>query len=111
MKFFVDTADTAAIKELNDLGMVDGVTTNPSLITAAAGLPQYQSIVDETLQQAKETLGAGASDQAVAKEAFKHLAVAFGKKILEIVPGIGVKALLPAPSSSSFSFLKSVSNL
>ncbi|QBX33587.1 fructose-6-phosphate aldolase [Paracoccus liaowanqingii] len=32
MKFFVDTADIAAIKELNDLGMVDGVTTNPSLI-------------------------------------------------------------------------------
>lgn len=32
MKFFVDTADTTAIRELNDLGMVDGVTTNPSLI-------------------------------------------------------------------------------
>ena len=32
MKFFVDTADIAAIAELNDLGMVDGVTTNPSLI-------------------------------------------------------------------------------
>ena len=32
MKFFVDTADVAAIRELNDLGMVDGVTTNPSLI-------------------------------------------------------------------------------
>lgn len=32
MKFFVDTADVEAIRELNDLGMVDGVTTNPSLI-------------------------------------------------------------------------------
>jgi transaldolase len=32
MKFFVDTADTAAIRELHELGMVDGVTTNPSLI-------------------------------------------------------------------------------
>ena len=32
MKFFVDTADTDAIRELNALGMVDGVTTNPSLI-------------------------------------------------------------------------------
>ena len=32
MKFFVDTADVDAIAELNDLGMVDGVTTNPSLI-------------------------------------------------------------------------------
>lgn len=32
MKFFVDTADVAEIRELNDLGLVDGVTTNPSLI-------------------------------------------------------------------------------
>src|SRR6056297_1836265 len=32
MKFFVDTADVDAIAELNELGMVDGVTTNPSLI-------------------------------------------------------------------------------
>lgn len=32
MKFFVDTADTDAIRELNDYGLIDGVTTNPSLI-------------------------------------------------------------------------------
>jgi transaldolase len=32
MKFFVDTAEIDQIRELNDLGMVDGVTTNPSLI-------------------------------------------------------------------------------
>ena len=32
MKFFVDTADVDQIAELNELGMVDGVTTNPSLI-------------------------------------------------------------------------------
>ena len=32
MKFFVDTADTDAIRDLHELGMVDGVTTNPSLI-------------------------------------------------------------------------------
>ena len=32
MKFFVDTADVAAIAELNETGLVDGVTTNPSLI-------------------------------------------------------------------------------
>ncbi|MFP4326854.1 MAG: fructose-6-phosphate aldolase [Paracoccaceae bacterium] len=32
MKFFVDTAEIDAIAELHDLGMVDGVTTNPSLI-------------------------------------------------------------------------------
>ncbi|MBL4646279.1 MAG: fructose-6-phosphate aldolase [Rhizobiales bacterium] len=32
MKFFVDTADVADIAELNDTGLLDGVTTNPSLI-------------------------------------------------------------------------------
>ena len=32
MKFFVDTADTAEIRELADTGLLDGVTTNPSLV-------------------------------------------------------------------------------
>ncbi len=32
MKFFVDTADMEAIKEVNELGILDGVTTNPSLM-------------------------------------------------------------------------------
>ncbi len=32
MKFFVDTADVADIEELNETGLLDGVTTNPSLI-------------------------------------------------------------------------------
>ncbi len=35
MKFFVDTADVTEIRELNDLGLLDGVTTNPSLILKA----------------------------------------------------------------------------
>ncbi len=35
MKFFVDTADTKEIGELNALGLLDGVTTNPSLILKA----------------------------------------------------------------------------
>lgn len=35
MKFFVDTAEVSAIRELNALGLVDGVTTNPSLVMKA----------------------------------------------------------------------------
>jgi len=35
MKFFVDTADTNDIKELTESGLIDGVTTNPSLIMKA----------------------------------------------------------------------------
>jgi transaldolase len=37
MKFFVDSADVKEIRELNELGMVDGVTTNPSLILKSGG--------------------------------------------------------------------------
>lgn len=37
MKFFVDTADVAEIRELNALGLIDGVTTNPSLILKSGG--------------------------------------------------------------------------
>ena len=32
MKFFIDTADVTEIRDINETGMVDGVTTNPSLI-------------------------------------------------------------------------------
>lgn len=42
MKFFVDTADLDEIREANDMGVLDGVTTNPSLMKAAsekAGIP------------------------------------------------------------------------
>ncbi|MEM6520689.1 MAG: transaldolase, partial [Cyanobacteria bacterium P01_C01_bin.70] len=60
---------------------------NPSLITAAAQMPQYHSIVDETLLKAKQEAGEGASEQEIANLAFKRLAVAFGLKILEIIPG------------------------
>ena len=43
MKFFVDTAETADIRELNDLGLLDGVTTNPSLIAKSG-----RNIIDVT---------------------------------------------------------------
>ena len=35
MKFFIDTVNIEEIKKANELGMVDGVTTNPSLMTQA----------------------------------------------------------------------------
>jgi transaldolase len=37
MKFFIDTADLDEIKEANDMGVLDGVTTNPSLMKKAGG--------------------------------------------------------------------------
>ena len=45
MKFFVDTADVAEIRELNDLGLLDGVTTNPSLIAKAGR--DFKTIIAE----------------------------------------------------------------
>ena len=62
-------------------------TTNPSLIAAAAMMPDYSAIVDGELTTARKECGEGASDADVAAYAFKSLAVAFGKKILSIVPG------------------------
>ena len=38
MKFFLDSADVSEIKDLYATGMVDGVTTNPSLILKSVGI-------------------------------------------------------------------------
>jgi len=40
MKIFLDTANVAAIKMYNDMGLVDGITTNPSLLAKEGGDPQ-----------------------------------------------------------------------
>lgn len=83
MKFFVDTADTQAISELNDLGMVDGVTTNPSLI-----LKSGRDILEVT----KEICGivsGPVSAEVVALDA--EAMIAEGRKLAEIAPNITVK--------------------
>jgi transaldolase len=52
MKFFIDTANLAQIKEANDLGILDGVTTNPSLMAKegikgeAAVMQHYKTICE-----------------------------------------------------------------
>jgi transaldolase len=79
-------ADTGDIEAMEKFRPQDA-TTNPSLITAAAQMPQYQQIVDDVLIEARKELGESAGDQAVANLAFQRLAVAFGKKILAIIPG------------------------
>ncbi|HUV68911.1 MAG TPA: transaldolase [Terracidiphilus sp.] len=85
-KYTVVVADTGDIEAMEKFRPQDA-TTNPSLITAAAQMPQYQSIVDGVLMNARKELGEGESDLAVANLAFQRLAIAFGEKILEIVPG------------------------
>ena len=85
-KMTVVVADTGDIQAIEQFKPQDA-TTNPSLITAAAQMPQYQGIVDDTLQTAKADLGPDASTQAIVNLACKRLAVAFGRKILDIIPG------------------------
>ena len=79
-------ADSGDINSIKAYQPTDS-TTNPSLIAAAAQMPEYQSIVDDVLTEAREQAGPSASDEDVAAAAFKTLAVAFGLKILAIVPG------------------------
>src|SRR6185369_6786196 len=55
----VVVADTGDIQAIEAFKPHDA-TTNPSLITAAAQLPQYRGIVDETLRQARRDCGAAA---------------------------------------------------
>ncbi|MDJ0715964.1 MAG: transaldolase [Prochloraceae cyanobacterium] len=81
----VVVADTGDIQAIEKFQPRDA-TTNPSLITAAAQMPQYQAIVDETLLQSKKDAGSEATDSHILSLAFDRLAVSFGKKILEIVP-------------------------
>jgi transaldolase len=85
-QYTIVVADTGDINAIHQFKPQDS-TTNPSLIAAAAEKPEYAPIVDGVLKQARKDAGPNASDKDVATQAFKSLAVAFGKKILEIVPG------------------------
>ncbi|BAQ64079.1 transaldolase [Geminocystis sp. NIES-3709] len=85
-QYTIVVADTGEIQAIENFTPRD-TTTNPSLITAAAQMPEYQSIVDDTLKQARQELGDDADTNTVVKLAIDWLAVAFGKQILNIVPG------------------------
>src|SRR5579875_2863360 len=78
-----DTGDIEAIEKARP----QDATTNPSLLTTAAQMPNYSKIVDDVLLDAKKELGEDADDEKITHLAFQNLAVAFGKKILEIIPG------------------------
>ena len=48
MKFFLDTADVSAIKTINELGIVDGVTTNPTIISREGR--DFETVIKEICQ-------------------------------------------------------------
>jgi len=86
MKFFVDTADVAAISELNDLGFVDGVTTNPSLIMKSG-----RDILEVT-KEICELIDGPVSAEVTATDADEMIAE--GRKLAKIADNIAVKVPL-----------------
>ncbi|MEL6609698.1 MAG: fructose-6-phosphate aldolase [Pseudomonadota bacterium] len=83
MKFFVDTADIDAIAELNELGMVDGVTTNPSLIKKSG-----RDILEVT-KEICDIVDGPVSAEVIATES--DAMIAEGRKLAEIAENITVK--------------------
>ena len=78
MKLFLDTADTEAIKEGYATGLIDGVTTNPSLIFKNGGDPEYvyQTLIELGIPDiSMEVVGTG--EEMVAEG--RRLAEKFGK--------------------------------
>ena len=86
MKFFVDTAEVEAIAELNELGMVDGVTTNPSLI-----LKSGRDILEITKEIA-DMVDGPVSAEVVALKADDMIAE--GRKLAKIAKNIAIKVPL-----------------
>ncbi|MDO6456599.1 fructose-6-phosphate aldolase [Celeribacter halophilus] len=83
MKFFVDTADVEAIRELNDLGFVDGVTTNPSLIKKSG-----RDILEVT-KEICDIVGGPVSAEVVALD-YDNM-VAEGRKLAKIASNVVIK--------------------
>lgn len=86
MKFFVDTADVPAIAELNELGMVDGVTTNPSLIKKSG-----RDILEVT-KEICDLVDGPVSAEVTATDA--DTMIAEGRKLAKIADNIAVKVPL-----------------
>lgn len=86
MKFFLDTAEIGEIREMAETGMVDGVTTNPSLIMKSG-----RDILEVTKEICSIVEGP-VSAEVVATEA--EAMIAEGRKLAEIAPNIAVKVPL-----------------
>ncbi|MCX6209945.1 MAG: fructose-6-phosphate aldolase [Bacteroidetes bacterium] len=87
MKFFIDTANLAQIKEANELGILDGVTTNPSLM-AKEGIKGEEAIMNhyKTICEIVD----GDISAEVLSTTFEEM-VEEGKKLAAIHPNIIVK--------------------
>jgi transaldolase len=82
----VVVADTGDFNSIEKFRPRDA-TTNPSLITAAAQMPAYASVVDEALRWARKEGGKGEPTERIVKRAIDRLSIEFGLRILKIVEG------------------------
>ncbi len=82
----VVVADTGDIRSIEKFKPRDA-TTNPSLLTAAAQMPEYAEVVDATLAWAQKEVGSRSSRDGVLRLAIDRMSVEFGSRILQIVPG------------------------
>ena len=87
MKFFIDTANLAQIKEANELGILDGVTTNPSLM-AKEGIKGHDAVFNH-YKTICEMVNGDISAEVVSTD-FATI-VEEGKKLAAIHPNIVVK--------------------
>lgn len=87
MKFFIDTANLDQIREANDLGILDGVTTNPSLM-AKEGIRGEENITKH-YKTISDLVKGDVSAEVVSTD-FDGI-VAEGKKLAKINPNIIVK--------------------
>jgi transaldolase len=87
MKFFIDTANLNQIREANDLGILDGVTTNPSLM-AKEGIRGEENITKH-YKTISDIVKGDVSAEVVSTD-FDGI-VAEGKKLAKINPNIIVK--------------------
>jgi transaldolase len=87
MKFFIDTANLAQIKEANELGILDGVTTNPSLM-AKEGIKGEEAVMNH-YRTICEMVDGDISAEVISTD-FNGI-VEEGKKLAAIHPNIVVK--------------------
>ena len=87
MKFFIDTASLDQIQEAKDLGILDGVTTNPSLM-AKEGISGESNILNH-YKKICEVISGDVSAEVISTD-FKGM-IEEGKKLADIAPNIVVK--------------------
>lgn len=86
MKFFIDTADVAEIRDLAETGLVDGVTTNPSLVAKSGR--KFTEVIKEICAIVQGPVSAEVTATEV------KTMIAEGMKLAQIAPNVTIKVPL-----------------